>query len=122
MAEHLVDLADANRKLGAYDDAARLALEVPKTVPLARRPEACYNAARALARLVGQAGSDDKLPQAERERLTRIYLTRTVVLLREAIDSNPKLADQIKADRDIKALEKRPQFQTIMNTLVDALP
>jgi hypothetical protein len=122
LAEHLVELADINRKLGAYDDAAKLALEVPKTVPLTSRPQACYDAARVLARLVAQAGTDDNLAQSERDRLARIYLTRTVVLLREAIDSNPKLADQIKEDRDIKALERRPQFRAIMNTLVDLVP
>ncbi len=122
LAEYLVDLADANRKLGAYEDAAKVALEAPKTVPVASRPQACYDAARALARLVDQAGADDKLSQAERDRLTRVYLTRTVVLLREAIDSNTKLAEQIKAEQDFKALEKHPQFQAIMNTLVDLLP
>ena len=95
---------------------------MPKVVPAASRPQACYDAAKVLARVVNQAGADDKLSQAERDRLTRIYLTRTVVLLREAIDSNPKLADQIRADRDIKALEKHPQFQAIMNTLVDSVP
>lgn len=96
-----------------------MALEAPKAVPSATRPEACYDAARLLARLVIQASADEKLHQAERDRLPRIYLTRTVVLLREAIDSSPKLAEQIKADGDIKALEAKPQFQTIMNSLVD---
>jgi eukaryotic-like serine/threonine-protein kinase len=119
LAEHLIHLAEIDRKLGIYEEAARLALEVPKTVPTASRPLACLDASRVLARLVAQAGADDKVPQAERDRLSRLYLTRTVVLLREAIDSNPKLAEQIKADRDIKILESRPLFQTIMNTLVD---
>ncbi|MFI5454747.1 MAG: protein kinase [Isosphaerales bacterium] len=122
LADHLIDLAEVNRKLGAYEEAARLALEVPKTVPPASGPQACFDAARVLARLVAQAGADGKLHQAERDRLTRIYLTRTVVLLREAIDSNPKLAEQIKADRDIKVVEAHPQFQAIMNTLVDRAP
>ena len=122
LAEYMVDLADVNRKLGAYDEAARLALEMPKTVPPGRRSQACYDAARVLARVVAQAGSDDKLHQDVRERLTRIYLAHTVVLLREAIDSDPKLAEQIKSDRDIKILERRPEFRAIMNTLVDVLP
>ena len=57
--------------------------------------------------------------QADRDRLTRNYLGRTIVLLREAIDSSPTLADQIKTDPDIKPLESRPEFHTIMNTLVN---
>jgi hypothetical protein len=116
----MIDLAKIHLKLGAYDEAARLALDVPKTVSLASRAQACYDAAQLLARLVAQVGADDNLPQAERDRSTRNYLTRAIVLLREAIDGGPKLAEQIKADPDIKALESRPQFQTIMNSLVDA--
>jgi tetratricopeptide (TPR) repeat protein len=122
LAEHLIDLADINCILGSYDDAGKLALEVPKTVPLTSRAQGCYDAARVLARLVKQASTDDRLTHPERDRLSRVYLTRTVVLLREAIDSNTKLAEQIKAEQDFKALEKHPQFQAIMNTFVDILP
>jgi serine/threonine protein kinase len=122
LVDHLIDLAEINRKLGAYEEAARSALEVTKAAPLASTPQACFDAARVLARLVTQAGGDSKLHQEERERLTRIYLTRTIILLREAIDSNPMLAEQIKTDSDIKILEAHPQFQRIMNTLVDRVP
>ena len=68
---------------------------------------------------MGQIGGDPKLSQADRDRLTRNYVGRTVVFLREAIDTNPKLADQIKADADIKLLESRPEFQAIMSALVN---
>ncbi len=54
LASHLTELADVNRKLGEYDEAARLALEVPKVVPLSSRAPACYDAAQVLARLVTQ--------------------------------------------------------------------
>ena len=118
LAEHLIALADMNRKLGAYDEAARLALEVPRTVPTSSRAQACFDAARVLARLVAQVGGDLKVPQAERDHMARVYLTRTVVLLRDAIDANPKLSEPIKADRDLKILESRPEFQTILNSLV----
>ena len=120
LADHLVDLSDINRKLGGYEEAARLALEVPKTVPSANRAQACLDAARALARLVTQIGADRKLPEKERDYLTRSCLTRTVVLLRDAIDGNPKLSEMIKEDSDIKVLESRPEFQAILRTLVDS--
>src|SRR5262249_22965092 len=120
LAEHLIDLAEVHRKLGSYDEAARLALEVPMSVPMASRPQACYDAAQVLARLVAQLGVDANPSQPDRDRWTRNYLTRTVVLLREAIDAGSPLAQQIKADPDIKALESHPQFQTILNNLVDA--
>ena len=108
-----------NLKLGAYDESAKFALDVPRTVPGSKRAEACYDAARILARLVTAAGNDGKLAQADRDRLTRSYLGRTIVLLREAIDTSPTLAAQIKSDPDIKLLESHPEFKTIMNTLVN---
>jgi eukaryotic-like serine/threonine-protein kinase len=120
LADHLVDLADLNRKLGGYEEAAQLALEVPKTVPSANRAQACFDAARTLARLVTQVGTDAKLPEKERDYLTRSCLTRTVVLLRDAIDGNSKLSEQIRVDPDIKVLESRPEFQTLLRTLVDS--
>jgi hypothetical protein len=118
LGTHLVELAKVNLKLAAYKDAADSALELPQVVPSAQRGQACLDAARILARTVSQASADDKLAQAERDRLPRQYLGRTIILLREAIDSNPKLADQIKNDPDIKLLESRAEFQTIMNSLV----
>ena len=122
LGKHLLELAGLNVKLGVYPEAADNALKVPQVVPDADRGQAYFDAARILARLVIRAGGDDRLAQADRDRLTRQYLGRTVVLLREAIDTNAKLADRIKTDPDIKALESRPDFQAIMNTLVGANP
>ena len=116
---HLIELAAIDLKLGLYEQAARIALDVPKTVPSSNRAQGCFDAAQILARLVTRVGGDGKLAQAERDRLTRNYLGRTIVLLREVIDTNPKLAEQIKTDPDIKVLESRPEFQTMMNTLVN---
>ncbi len=120
LASHLAELADVDRKLGLYEEAGTLALEVPRTVPLSGRGPACYDAACVLARLVTQLGIDHKISMADRERMTRNYLTRTVVLLREAMDAGPDLAEQIKSSADIKALESRPEFQAIMSTLAEA--
>ena len=120
LGSHLLELAQINLKLGAYKEAAATALELPNAVPASARDQGCFDAARILARLVTQVGADGKLAPDERQQLTRNYLGRTIVLLREAIDTNPKLSAQIKADADIKSLESRPEFQTIMNTLVNA--
>jgi serine/threonine protein kinase/Tfp pilus assembly protein PilF len=119
LGSHLIELARVNLKLGAYQEAADDALEVPHIASLARRGQSCLDAARVLARLVVQVGGDMKLAQAERDRLARNYLGRTIVLLRDAVDSKATLGDQIRRDPDIKLLESRPEFQTIMNTLVD---
>ena len=119
LGEHLLDLAQANISLNDYKAAAANALDVPNAVPISERGQGCLDAARILARLVTRADRDQKLPQGDRVQLTRNYLGRTIVLLREVIDTNPKLVDQIKNDADIKSLETRPDFQTIMNTLVN---
>jgi serine/threonine protein kinase len=120
LASHLIDLAEVNRKLGAFDEAGRLALEVPKTVSTSSRPQACFDAAQVLARLLTQIAADTRLLAAERDSLTRKYPTRTVVLLREVIDSGPALADSVKADPDVKALESHSQFRMLMSNLVDS--
>jgi hypothetical protein len=109
-----------NIKLGAYDEAVRLALEVPRIVVNAARPPACLSAARVLAHVVTQVGGDKKLNAVERERLTRKSLGRTLMLLREAIDADPKLVGEIKIDKDFTALSSRPEFQAILDTLVNA--
>ncbi len=114
-----VELADLNIKLGAYEQAARIALEIPKSVPVLNRVDGCFDAARILARTVTKLSADTKIAQAERDRLTQGYIGRTAILLREVIDSDPKLAEQIKTDADLKVLQSRPEFRTIMDTLVD---
>ena len=119
LGEQLLELAQANIKLEDYKAAAANALEVPNAVPNSAHGQGCLDAARVLARLVTRVDADQKLPQGDRKQSTRNYLGRTIVFLREAIDSDPKLADQIKNDADIKTLESRPEFQTIMNTLVN---
>jgi tetratricopeptide (TPR) repeat protein len=120
LGSHLLELAQLNLKAGAYNEAATNALEIPNVVPTAVRDVGCFDAARILARLVTRVAADTKLAAAERDQLTRRYLGRTVVLLRDAIDSNPKLTQRIKADPDIKALESRRDFQEIMSTLVNS--
>ncbi len=119
LGRHLIVLADLNTKLGAYQDAAGSALEVPNAVPASLRASGCLDAARSLARLLSHAAADTKLAPGEREQLSRNYLGRTVVLLREVIDTKENLIDQLKQDPDIKELQSRPEFRTIMNTLVD---
>jgi tetratricopeptide (TPR) repeat protein len=116
---HLLDLAEVNLKRGAFQEAADDALRMTRVVPDAGRGEACFDAARILARLVGLVDADAKRVPADRERMVRPYLGRSIVLLREAIDSNPKLAGRIKDDPAIKALDSRPEFKTMMNSLVD---
>ena len=116
---YLVTLAKIDLKLGAYEEAARGALELPKTVPSAGRGQACFDAARILAQLINSVGNDVKLAQEKRDWLTHTYLGRTIVLLREAIDTDPKLAERFKTDSDIQLLKSHPEFQTIMNTLVN---
>jgi serine/threonine-protein kinase len=119
LGSHLADLASVDLKLSAYEQAASAALEIPKAVPNASRAQGCLTAARVLARVVLQVNGDAKVAQQDRNRLTHNYLGRTAVLLREAIDTDSKLTEQIKTDVDIKALHMQPEFKTIMNTLVN---
>ncbi len=117
LGRHLIALAKIDLKLGAYQEAATNAIELPKTVPASERGQACLDAARILAQVIAQVEANTKLPETERTRLTRNYLGRTIVLVTEAIDGSPKRSNEVKKDPYIKALESRPEFLTIMNAL-----
>ena len=52
-----------------------------------------------------------------RGRLTCNYVSRAIVLVTEASDGSPQRNEEIKKDPHIKALESRPEFRTIMNSL-----
>jgi tetratricopeptide (TPR) repeat protein len=117
--EHIAELVKVDLKLGAYDDAAMVALDVPKTSPGSRRAQACLEAARILARVIMVAVNDTKLAADERERLTHKYVGRTILVLGEAIDTSPSLSKEIKSDPDIKQLESQPEFKTLWKMMID---
>ena len=102
-----------------YGDAAATALEIPGALPGSERSRGCLDAARILARVSAQAGSDAKLKPSERDELGAKYLPRTVVLLREAIDGDPGLGERIKTDKEFSEIRSRPEFTTMLNSLVD---
>jgi tetratricopeptide (TPR) repeat protein len=119
LGDLLLALAEVDLQRGAYKEAADGARRASRAVPDSGHGDACFRAAQILARVVKRVGADPKLVPADRERLTRPYLGRTIVLLRDAIDSDPKLVARIKDDPDIKLLESHPEFKTMMNALVD---
>ena len=64
LGSEILELAQIYLKTGGYKDAAALALELPKIVPSSARDQACFDAARVLARLVTQVNADTKLAEA----------------------------------------------------------
>jgi tetratricopeptide (TPR) repeat protein len=61
-----------------------------------------------------------RLSRAARQPPARTGLDRPhAMFLREAIDTNPKLAAPIKADTDIKRIVSQPEFREIIQALVD---
>ena len=88
-------------------------------MPASERSRGCLDAARILARVSALAGADAKLKPSEREELGAKYLPRTVVLLREAIDGDPGLGERIKTEKEFSEIRSRPEFTTMLNSLVD---
>jgi hypothetical protein len=76
------------------------------------------DAARLLARAVGQLNSARELEPSERDRRARIHAGRAALLLREAIDIDPKLAEPLKADADIRQLAPRPEFRELLKSVI----
>ena len=120
LGAHLIALSNVKLKRGAFREAAADALELPRTVLARDRAHGCLDAARILAQVVAQADADAKLSDSERTQLTRNYLSRTMVLLSEAVDASPKLAGQVKNDPHINALKSRPEIKTILDALEGA--
>ena len=114
---HLEALADVELTLAAYDDARKTALEMPRAaaVPAA----GYYAAAKTLARAATRMHNDSKLETARRDDLERKCLGSTVLMLREALDADPKLNDQLKTEPAFKELLDRSEFQTLLGDLVD---
>jgi eukaryotic-like serine/threonine-protein kinase len=119
LGSHQLELAWIEFKVGADDEAARIAVDLPRTVPASSRPRACFDAARVLARRVGRLGSNTRITDADRAKIARTDIGRLALFLREAIDVDPKLAEPIKTDADIKGIASRPEFLAIIQTVVD---
>jgi tetratricopeptide (TPR) repeat protein len=117
LAGHLSGLAVLCLPLGDYDGTMQAAVELAKTAP--DPGQGCLDAARILARSASQIQSDTKITSSRKDELERKFLGRTVVMLREAIDVNTKLAESIKNDPVFKELRNRPEFQTMLSSLVD---
>ena len=71
-----------------------------------------------MARLVNRICSDTKLAPTQRDRLAHNYAGRVALLLREAIDTDPKLAETIKVDAEIQKLASRPEFRELMSIVL----
>jgi serine/threonine protein kinase len=117
LAGHMRALARIDLDLGAREDAAKIALKLPGIVPAPDRTQACFDCARILVRVVDQLRHDARLTPADRTRIARGHAGRIALFLREAIDSDPKLAEAIKADTEINELAARPEFRDIMSSL-----
>ena len=114
---HLSGLADLCLTLGDYEAAMQAAVDLAKAAP--NSGQGCLEAARILARAANRIQADTKLANSRKDELGRKFFGRTVVMLREAIDVNAKLAKSIKNDPAFKELRDRPEFQTMLSSLVD---
>lgn len=120
LAGHLTVLAKVCLKQGAYDDAIRAAVEIPKAAPSSEQGP--LEAARVLAHCLVTAREDHRLDGARRDEISRRCTGRIAILLREAVDANPRLGDRLKADPDLAPILARPEFQGLLGSLVNLAP
>lgn len=112
LREHYSVLAKTCLQLHAYDDAIQAAVEMSK-VP-STSGQAYVDAAKLLAQEMTAASEDGRLEPARREQIERQCSGRVAVLLRQALDTNPKLAGKIKSDQDLAPLLARPEFRSLL--------
>ena len=120
LAGHLEVLANICLKLRAYDDAIRAAIDLAKAAPASE--QGSLDAAKLLAGCVAVANADRQLDRPRREEIGRKCSGRIAILLREAIDSNPKLGERIKSDPELAPILARPEFQSLLGSLVNLGP
>ena len=118
LAGHLGFLAKTCIKLHAYDDAIRAAVELRKAAPAS--DQGPLDAAKLMAALLGGGQQDDRqLDRPRREEIGHKCIGRIAILLREAIDSNPKLGQRIKSDPELAPILARPELQSLLGSLVN---
>ena len=120
LAGHLGVLAKICLKLHAYDDAIRAAIDLPKAAPASE--QGSLDAAKLMARCVAVANEDRQLDRARREEIGHKCTGRIAILLREAIDSSPKLGERLKSDPELAPILARPEFQGLLGSLVNLGP
>ena len=120
LAGHLAFLSKTCLRLQAYDDAIRAAIEVSKAGPASG--DRFVRAARLLARCVAASDHDRQLAAARREEIGRKCSGRIAILVREAIDANPKLGESIKSDPELSTVLARPEIQGLLGSLDNVGP
>jgi tetratricopeptide (TPR) repeat protein len=115
---HLEGLANACLALAQYDEVSRAAQEMARAAP---EPAAAtrFAAAKLFARSATLVREDTRLDPARRQKLLRGSLGSTVVMLREAIEGDPKLAAALESEPVFKKLRDQPEFENMLNSLVD---
>jgi tetratricopeptide (TPR) repeat protein/tRNA A-37 threonylcarbamoyl transferase component Bud32 len=111
LREQIALLGQAIVEQGQYQEAAEVAVQIPKQSP--DRPDQRVVAARLLARCATLAGDDRALPENQRAPLARLYADRAVAQLRVAIDSGYQPARPLGDDPDFAPLQARADFRDL---------
>ena len=68
------------------------------------------------------SNQDRQLAAPRREEIGRKCSGRIAILIREAIDANPKLGESIKSDPELSGVLARPEFQSLLGSLDNVGP
>jgi eukaryotic-like serine/threonine-protein kinase len=112
LAGHFAVLAKICLELRAYDDAIRAAVDMSKIPSVSG--QRYVDAAKLLAQDMNVANKDTQLERARRDQISRQCSGRIAVLLRQALDTNPKLAEKIKSDPELSPLLSRPEIRSVL--------
>jgi len=112
---HYSVLAKICLELHAYDDAIGAAIEMSR-IPTASG-QGYVDAAKLLAHDMAVANQDAQLDPARRGQISRQCSGRIALMLRQALDTNPKLAGKIRSDPELSPLLARPEFRSLLGNL-----
>ncbi len=117
-------LAETFLRLGDHAGSARAAARLPRWcpegTPAKDKGDACYLAARFLARCIAVADKDASISRQERVQLCRRYTDRAVALIDKAVANGFADSDALTRTEDLAGLRARPDFQRVLHRLRSA--
>jgi tetratricopeptide (TPR) repeat protein len=120
--ESYFELTNYLLRLGDHEEAARTAVVLPRLYPEKKGGKVYVDAAEFLARCVGSAACDGRIPEDQRRVLQEKYAAECVAQLNRAIDRGFRGTGELTTSPAYQPLRERPDFRRLLDRLRASAP